>query len=52
LPDLAFEVVRLRRHGRDERAKGSGAIASTFTWISMLDLVKQIPDIGAKIIIN
>jgi hypothetical protein len=52
LPDLAFEVDRLRRHGRDERAKGRDPITLTSTWISMLDLVKQIPDIGTKIIIN
>jgi hypothetical protein len=52
LTDLPFEVDRLRRGERDERAKGNGPNASASTWILSVDLVKQVAVVGTKIIAN
>ncbi|MER9653272.1 hypothetical protein NKJ26_07130 [Mesorhizobium sp. M0152] len=52
MTDLAFQVDRLRRRGRDERAEGRGLIVPDSTWMLNPDLVKQFADIEEKIIGN
>jgi len=49
LTDLAFQVDRFARDEGDERAQGSGSIVSASTWILMSGFVKQIANIGQKI---